>query len=198
MSVDSPENKDMTNANATSIRRRFLKRASAGALIVSIPGRSAWAGIANSIVASGHGSDFNQGNCTHLKTVDYFNNDHYRHHSFNHVFGGKPFNRHGSVSNNDRNFGQIFDAYNKRDTVNDNNQNKNKRGINNVNVGIVLMYLNALKHNHSGIYYPVLALHHNDHEVFASYLYNSAVNNADSVGTLLNQTIATYSNGSTC
>ena len=196
MNLDNPDsNVPSTDAN-TSVRRTFLKRASAGAVIASIPGRSAWATSNGSIAASGHGSNFDQGDCTKLLGVTSFNNDSYRGMSFKHVFGGKPFDKHGNRGDDDFTFGQIFDAYNSN---NNSNSNKNKRGINSVNVSMVVMYLNAINHdNGSGVFYPVLELHQNSKSVFASFLYNSAKNNAASTGITLNKTISEYSGFSSC
>ena len=54
--------------NAKS-RRRFLTRASAGAMLATIPSKSVWATMSsNSIAASGHGSDFAGGHQLHLKS----------------------------------------------------------------------------------------------------------------------------------
>lgn len=52
-----------------SSRRKFLTKASVGIVVASLPARSVWArdgGVAQSIVASGHGSDFADGKCIQL------------------------------------------------------------------------------------------------------------------------------------
>jgi hypothetical protein len=66
MNLDNPKGTESRVSNDSKIRRTFLKHATAGAVIASIPGRSAWAGLAGSIVASGHGSDWNGGGCIKL------------------------------------------------------------------------------------------------------------------------------------
>lgn len=62
MSLDNPNGIESSVSKNTKIRRTFLKRASAGVIVASIPAKSVWAnGITNSIIASGHGSDFANG-----------------------------------------------------------------------------------------------------------------------------------------
>jgi hypothetical protein len=68
MSLGNPNGIESSVSKNSKQRRTFLKIASAGAAIASIPGHSAWAGIAGSIVASGHGSDWNGGNCIILRS----------------------------------------------------------------------------------------------------------------------------------
>lgn len=60
------ENENLGNSNS---RRKFLTRATAGAVLATIPAKSVWAtGLTNSIVASGHGSDFAGGKDIKLKS----------------------------------------------------------------------------------------------------------------------------------
>jgi hypothetical protein len=62
MSLDDPNGIESSVSKNTKLRRTFLKRASATAVVGAIPAKSVWAtGITNSIVASGHGSDFADG-----------------------------------------------------------------------------------------------------------------------------------------
>ncbi|MBF7072176.1 hypothetical protein ISG33_02010 [Glaciecola sp. MH2013] len=57
-----------TGLEKTQSRRKFLTRASSGALLATIPSKSVWATMSsNSIAASGHGSDFAGGKAMHLK-----------------------------------------------------------------------------------------------------------------------------------
>ncbi|APE06554.1 hypothetical protein BM528_12925 [Alteromonas sp. RW2A1] len=57
----------------TQSRRRFVKRTAVGAAFVSLPVKSVWAnGITNSIVASGHGSDWANGGTLRLQGPDYW------------------------------------------------------------------------------------------------------------------------------
>jgi hypothetical protein len=58
--------------SSTQLRRTLLKLTSAGALIASIPGRTVNAGISNSIVASGHGSDFANGESMQVVSPGYW------------------------------------------------------------------------------------------------------------------------------
>lgn len=65
---------DKSNSNETAqSRRRFVKRTAVGAALVSLPVKSVWAnGITNSIVASGHGSDWANGGMLSLQGPDYW------------------------------------------------------------------------------------------------------------------------------
>lgn len=65
---------DELNSNVdTQSRRRFVKKAAVGASLVALPVRSVWAnGITNSIVASGHGSDWASGGTLRLQGPDYW------------------------------------------------------------------------------------------------------------------------------
>ena len=181
MSLDNPNGIESSVSNNKKQRRTFLKRASAGAVIASIPGRSAWAGIAGSIVASGHGSDFNQGECTVLIGADGFAPSDYPT-TFSSVFGAKPFNQSsGTVGDGtDYTFGQILSS----------GAGTDQSGYFDINLGLVLIYLNAVNHGNSGIYYPVLSQYQNSSHDFAMYLYTEALNNPMAVGTLLNNTIS--------
>jgi len=71
--VDKNSNLNEQNLNNTSSRRTFLTRATIGAGLVTIPAKSVWAtGLTNSIVASGHGSDFAGGRPLVLQSPDYW------------------------------------------------------------------------------------------------------------------------------
>jgi hypothetical protein len=64
MKIEHPKGTESAVSKNTksNMRRTFLKRASATAVVGVIPAKSVWAtGITNSIVASGHGSDFADG-----------------------------------------------------------------------------------------------------------------------------------------
>jgi hypothetical protein len=112
-------------------------------------------------VASGNASDFNQGYETKLKNELGFDYDQYEHLKFKDVFGQNPYNRKGNFRRKDLNFKDIL-KFNRR----------GKRGINDINIALVVMYLNAIEHNTDGIYYPVLSNYHNNADTFASYLYS--------------------------
>jgi hypothetical protein len=59
MNIDNPKGTEPLVSDKKNVRRTFLKRATATAVVGAIPAKSVWAtGISNSIVASGHGSDF--------------------------------------------------------------------------------------------------------------------------------------------
>ncbi|MFT2090423.1 hypothetical protein [Paraglaciecola sp. 2405UD69-4] len=185
MSLDNPNGIVSSVSKDSKQRRVFLKRATAGAVIASIPARSAWAGIAGSIVASGHGSDAQAGVCTVLSSK--FNASDYKKVSFESVFGGIPWNDNGALrTNGDLTFKEILTT-----------TNRHKKGVNSVNIGLVLMYLNAVNHGYNGIFYPAIEQHGSE-AAFANYLYTSASEDPAGVGKLLNDTIIMYSSGGAC
>jgi hypothetical protein len=195
MSLDNPNGIESSVSKNSKQRRTFLKRATAGAVIASIPGRSAWAGIGGSIAASGHGSDFNQGASTNLLDASAFNTSTFRSIEFSTTFGGNPINRNGNAraggkKSGDLTFGHIFDAH---FNTGDSNQLNNHRGVNRVNIGLIVLYLNAVNHNKdSRIVYNVLS-QHDSVGAFADYLYAAALDDPHGVGTLLNNTVSSYS-----
>jgi hypothetical protein len=149
----------------SEVRRKFLKRVTAGVVIASIPGRSAWTGIAGSIVASGHGSDFNQGAqtvlldaCTVAGTIS----------------NKSPINGQGNPDAKTILEGSDPD-------------------VNDVNAAILTMLFNAINHGNNGINYPVLSQHNDSSSNFADYLYAQASANPSDVASLLWATIVTYS-----
>lgn len=85
------------NVSKTS-RRRFIQRSAVGATILSLPAKSVWAnGTVNSIVASGHGSDWASGTQISLRSHGYWKN-----HitstdkvTFESIFGMAPLNDAG-------------------------------------------------------------------------------------------------------
>lgn len=69
--IDENSNLTDQNLDGPSSRRQFLTRASVGAALATIPAKSVWAtSLTNSIVASGHGSDFAGGTPLILKAPD--------------------------------------------------------------------------------------------------------------------------------
>jgi hypothetical protein len=193
MNLDEQQKIESSVINETKMRRTFLKRATAGAVIASIPGRSAWAGMAGSIVASGHGSDFDQGTCTQLLSHGYWKN----HKSdwpisiyttFKDVFGGEPI----SPANHDtgQTLLRVLQKSGKKKGV-------GLGGPSSVNTHIAAMYLTAAhfaanpSNNSLGIYYPVVQ-QHGSLGAYATYLYSEASLDPSGVGALLKQTIKTY------
>ncbi|WP_020408146.1 hypothetical protein [Hahella ganghwensis] len=90
------QDKIAESAVGKSSRRQFLQRASAGAVLATIPTKSVWAGgggITQSIVASGHGSDWADGYTIQLRSPGYWKN-HFpsgdKNLSFKNVFGCEP------------------------------------------------------------------------------------------------------------
>jgi hypothetical protein len=194
VSLDNPNGIESAASKNSKQRRTFLKRASAGAVIASIPGRSAWANIRGSIIASGHGSDMNAGRATALRSQGYWKN-----HGFGNVssaqtfagafgFGNNAFKvkDNGSVGtfNSDNSLINILNG------LKPNGDRKNSwKGPNDINVQMIAMYINAANHNGSeGVFYPALDMH-GSIEAFGLWLYNSAKDDAFGIGTFLKNTI---------
>ncbi|WP_198556757.1 hypothetical protein [Paraglaciecola sp. MB-3u-78] len=174
MSLDNPKGIESSVSKNTKQRRTFLKRTAAGAVIASIPGRSAWAGIAGSIVASGHGSDFNGGAATMLLDACQVADRITGTFSSYFGFGVSPINGTGDLSA----------EYILRDGDPD---------PSNVNAAILIMLFNAVNHGSHGINYPVLSQHNNIPSNFADYLYTQASADPSGVASLLWSTIGTNS-----
>tara|TARA_R110000868_G_scaffold151418_2_gene375913 strand:- start:2269 stop:2913 length:645 start_codon:yes stop_codon:yes gene_type:complete len=194
MSLEDPKKTESTVSDNSKIRRKFLKRASAGTLIAAIPGRTAWAGLLNSIVASGHGSDFTDGECIQLYSPGYWKN--YKKHSwgpidvsttFNDAFGGLPIGASG------------VDSTTTLLTVLQNpGRGKDIAGLSNVNFFLVCFYLNAANHGVDlGINFPVIGSGQPfaNLSTYADYLYLEASNNPSGVGMLLSDMIDVYHTG---
>jgi len=194
---EQPENKSVessvssVSAHATGSgksRRQFLTRATAGLVIASLPARSVWAsggGVAQSIVASGHGSDFSGGDPIELLSPGYWSNHHLQFHKLNFytIFGGRAFTKMGSPSlKKTLTFGEILvgDSANK--------------GAGNCNFHMVGMYLNAINHGSFGINYPIIGFGQPFATAsdFAKYLYNKALLNPSGLGSELSAIIDNY------
>lgn len=172
--------------NATkSARRKFLVRASAGTLIATLPAKTVWANvITNSMVASGHGSDFNSGTAVKLKWPSYW--EHRMDDisgidtKFSMIFGGAPL-KNTSLS--------LFDdwltlrAVLSEKAVNSSNVEYHKyAGPSNINRLLISTYFAAVYTN-SGVFnvdYPVVGGHDKpfqSYSDFAHKLYNLAKTN---------------------
>lgn len=168
------QGQDPKDHNAVKMnRRKFLTRTGAGLVIASIPARSVWAssgGITQSIVASGHGSDFANGNPIKLLTVEDLqampanSPQNYR---FRLIFGERPID----VNDNPR-----FRAVLKND---------NFAGPSEINRLLIAIYLSAEGSFNNGDdpfshpYYPIVGPGRSFPTLaaFATYLYDNAKNN---------------------
>lgn len=154
-------------------RRKFLTRTGAGLIIAAIPARSVWAssdGITQSIVASGHGSDFANGVPIKLFRVEDLqlmaSNSPYNY-NFKSTFGKSPIG-----SNRNPRFRQVL-------------RNDNFKGPSDINRLLIALYLSAegsLKNGHdpfSSPYYPIVGTGQPFSTLtdFADYLYNNANDN---------------------
>ncbi len=93
---------DELKSNSSASRRKFVKRAAAGTALLILPARSVWAnGTVNSIVASGHGSDWASGERIMLRSHGYWkrnipNSDKV---AFNSIFGLEAVDDSGNLIN---------------------------------------------------------------------------------------------------
>lgn len=194
---EQPENKSVESSgsstsaqvtNSGKSRRQFLTKATAGLVIASLPARSVWAsggGVAQSIVASGHGSDFSGGDPIELLSPGYWCNHEKQFHKLNfyNVFGGKAFSKYGSPSlKSSLTFGDILVG------------SSTNKGAGNCNFHMVGMYLNAINHGKFGINYPVVGFGQPfaTASLFAKYLYNKALLNPHALGSELSSIIDDY------
>ncbi|MFT4970717.1 MAG: hypothetical protein ACI9O4_002478 [Chitinophagales bacterium] len=200
MNLDNQKLKESTVDNETKVRRTFLKRVSAGAVIASIPAKSVWAnGITASIVASGHGSDFNNGKCTGLLSPEFFKgsgnvdvwsvmHDNF----FTSIFGGAPISTPGFT----------YDDYSLIDVISNpggdgahspsgiNNGNLKLGGSYNVNFMLVGMYLNSVFHGQYGIEYPIASVSFGgDPTAFAKHIYAEALSDTAGMANLMSAMI---------
>ncbi|MCH8536648.1 MAG: hypothetical protein LAT66_02650 [Alkalimonas sp.] len=166
-------------------RRKFLLRTGAGLVIASLPARSVWAGsggIAQSIVASGHGSDFANGECLHLKSSGYFGNNGNGAQSrafpemsqrFIDIFPGQPFDLPLSPS-------KAVDEITIGDVIQVNGEFS---GSTKINRFMTAVYLNAIYHGQHGIYFPVIGSSPSLQTPtdMANYLWNLASQNNTAV-----------------
>lgn len=173
----------------TESRRKFLLKGTAGLVIASLPARSVWAsggGVAQSIIASGHSSDFAGGTPITLRSPGYWKTHQTTEHAtkFKDVFGGNAFTKLGvATMADDVTFGQIL--LTKGSTY---------KGISNVNFHMVAMYLNAKYSGQFGLNFPVFGTGKPfaSLSAFASYLYTKAVLNPSGLGTELSGLITNY------
>ncbi|MDU0356339.1 hypothetical protein RS130_22785 [Paraglaciecola aquimarina] len=142
--------------------------------------------MAGSIVASSQGSEALSGACTKLVGASSFSASSYNV-KFKGIFGDKPFKKDGTNGYRNMTLKTILQL----------NSGDDEAGINDVNIGLVVMYLNAANHGNSGIYYTA-AETHGSLDAYAKYLYAEAKTNPATVGALLSDTIAKYSSLSTC
>ena len=166
-------------------RRKFLTRTGAGFVIASLPAKSVWAssnGLAGSIMASGHASDFAGGNDLVFQKAEFFRQ--FEHElkkvTFSHYFGGNIFNSEGRVSNSTNiTLWQII-------------QDKSRhKGKDDINLTLVTLLLNAVFNNKHGIFYPVIGTSSfKTDKNFASHIYNLAVKDVHNTARVLKHFLA--------
>jgi len=188
------QNNESTPAAANS-RRSFLTKASVGIVIASMPAKSVWAsdgGVAQSIVASGHGSDFAKGKCIQLLSHGFWKNQDSRvipelNLRFTAVFG--PLTSE-FVKSPDTVTNPILKRVMSRENLYDSRAFQ-----------IVAMYLNAIYSGRTldgkNITYPIIGTGGQTFrtaDLFAKHLYTQAIQNSD-YGTKLGIIIDTYHSG---
>ncbi|TXH98716.1 MAG: hypothetical protein E6Q75_00825 [Rheinheimera sp.] len=173
-----------------SSRRKFLTKASVGIVVASLPARSVWArdgGVAQSIVASGHGSDFADGKKIALLSPGYWKNHCqgvYHSYNFKTVFNGLAFAKtSGKYLDDSTTFGDILKS-----------KGAEFKGPGNINFHLIAMYLNALNHGQFGLYYPVgQGKPFSSPGAFAQHIYDKAKSiSPQKVGEELAAIIKTY------
>jgi hypothetical protein len=199
MSLDNPKGTESSVSKNTKQRRTFLKRATAGAAIVSIPGRSAWATVNGSVVASGHGSGSTTVGCHQILSPGSWKNKWANNwglvptnRPFKLAFGGNAIK---SVDANGKPTEYFADTLTLSNVLNINGQGY--KGPGNVNFHMVGIYLNAANHGATlgdqTINYPVLDdAHGGSLSSFGIWLYSQTLTNAEGLGATLSQMVDDY------
>ncbi len=188
----------------TQSRRRFVKKAAVGASLVALPVRSVWAnGITNSIVASGHGSDWANGASINLQTPKYWFKNLLESEltaDFFTVFGGNPVNRNGSQLGASKTFAEILSPYSSliqpgvgyADLSDE--QKDLLGGRSRYNARLIAMYFNAEfgkdTNNMHNVVYPVAnGRPFESSGAFAKHLYKITISNPSAAGEELRKLI---------
>jgi len=187
-------------------RRKFLTRAGAGLVIASLPAKSVWAsehcGVANSICASGHGSDFANGATMALLSPGYFHKESnlgsLASLDFQEMFGGPLFTNAANKST--ATFLYILNNAGGGGEVKSNSGKVG--GSSNVNRFMVNLVANAYYDGMKNIHYPILPSRRlnppgiptiEELKTFARGLYLSAESNGpDAMGDALSKMITDY------
>jgi hypothetical protein len=171
-----------STGSTDTARRKFLVKTStgiaAGSIMATLPTKSVWAtGIGNSMAASGHGSDTFGGVTLHLQDASYLvTHTHASVHTqtFKSVFGLNAYKfSGGAVSTYPDETTLIQVLTGMADTV---TQDLELYGPNDINLNMVIVYLNALLDPTDGnITYPII-------QSTNSFPFNSLSNFADYLG----------------
>lgn len=190
-----------SNVNSQN-RRRFVKKAAFGAALVSLPVRAVWAnGITNSIVASGHGSDWANNQTLRLQGPDYWAaniSPMDANMKFKMVFGGKPVKGYSDSSDYDTNNNgspkttgthrTLIDVLELKNNPNGHGKAIHLAGPNDYNRLLVAMYLNALYGSGGSfdVEYPVAnGRPFASADEFAKHLYSITSDTPDTSATAL-------------
>jgi len=168
--------------SADTARRKFLVKTStgiaAGTIMATLPTKSVWAtGIGNSMAASGHGSDTFGGITLHLQGASYLaSNTHVsvNTQTFKSIFGINAYKLDGGAITtypDDTTLIQILTGM-----VDNVTPDLELYGPNDINLNMVIVYLNALLDSTDGnITYPII-------QMTNSFPFNSISNFADYLG----------------
>lgn len=184
MQGNNLKDQDATHQDATNKlnRRKFLTRTSVGLVVASLPAKSVWAssnGLAQSIVASGQGSEFTNSKPIKLKSSGFWGNP------------GK-----GSIGNKLPEMSRLFHSVfpGKALALSASQLKKNKIDIHKITLGdaaqvngvcqgagkenrfITAIYLNAVYHGQYNIHFPIIGSSptFSTLEDLAKYLYGKA------------------------
>ena len=184
-------------------RRKFLTRAGAGLVIASLPAKSVWAGsngLAGSIIASGHGSDFAGGKPLVLKSSGFFGNSGggskassgfgITSNYFCNIFPGNPLPTIAPEDLQKEN--KFLETLTMRDILQ--TDNLKFHGDGKVNRFMAATYMNAIFHGQFGIYFPVIGSSptFQTPQDLAEYLYLNGLNNGELFGLELQELFAAY------
>lgn len=192
------QDNNLKDQNAAKLnRRKFLTRAGAGLVVASLPAKSVWAssnGLAGSIMASGHASDFASGQKLRLKSSGFWGNNGTGSHTntsldlsgfFVDIFGEKALdlkvNRSGFVTykkGNKTYTGKHIELVTLRDAA---DVSGPYQGANKQNRFITAIYMSAKiyaenEFNTHNIYFPIVGVGRPflNLTALAKYLYSNA------------------------
>ncbi len=182
MSEHKQPNEQSADLQANT-RRKFLVKAStgitAGAIMATLPTKSVWAtGIGNSMAASGHGSDTFGGVTLHLQDAQYLaanTTSNIATQRFSDVFGINAYQEdNGAITTYPNSTTLIQILTGMADTT---TQDLGLYGPNNINLNLVIVYLNALLDaSDSTITYPII-------NITNSFPFDTITNFASYLGT---------------
>jgi len=193
---------DSQDLEQTKTRRSFLKKATIGATIASIPAHSVWAGRLISGNMSGNVSGWGDDYILGILSHGYYKNPKkdapQRDILFVTAFGGEPFSNNGKPTLPTGL--TLLDVMENKEAVYTTSQNggggKNKTGgPGNVNMQLAAMYLNAFYHGTLTVWPVVENGTFLDMMAYGDYLYKQAALDPAGVGCELDKIIHAHHSG---